>query len=103
MARKKTSNESETADPAFEEALAEIEEIVEAMEHEQLPLEELVSRFERGSKLLAHCEKILHSARERIELITVGNTTETATGGSDDSIDPADEADADTDDDIRLF
>ena len=60
MARKKsTSGDQPGGEPSFELALAELEEIVAAMEEEQLPLEELVARYEKGSKLLARCESVL--------------------------------------------
>ena len=104
MPRKKTSDIDPEAGSGFEESLAEIERIVEAMEHEQLPLEELVARFERGSHLLDRCEHILRSARERIELITLRNTPDDPpAGGSGAPTDLSDEPDADADDDIRLF
>ncbi len=58
-------------EPSFEQALAELEELVAAMEEDQLPLEELVEHYEKGSKLLARCEAVLDSARKRLELITL--------------------------------
>ena len=113
-ARKKPSNGGPSGDsPTFELALAELEEIVAAMEEEQLPLEELVSRYEKGSKLLARCESVLASARKRLQTISARSIADT--------VDPDDEADLpdedeqapgqpagtpdehDDDDDIRLF
>ena len=76
MARRKTTTEEDAAAPSFEDALAGLEAIVEAMEHEQLPLEELVAYYEKGSTLLDRCESILQSARGRIELITLRNKNE---------------------------
>ena len=106
MARRKTSSNEEQAEPPFEEALAELESIVEAMEHENLPLEDLVSHYEKGSALLKRCESILDSARERIELITLRNenhesTTNTATQAS--ALTQSESPDTTDDDDIRLF
>ncbi len=94
--------------PAFEDAIAGLEEIVEAMEHEQLPLEELVANYEKGSALLNHCEAILKSARSRIELITLRNQNEgvpepAAQSTPASALPPAVEDDPDDDDDIRLF
>jgi len=111
MARKKPSDEADAEPPSFEESLAGLETLVEAMEHEQLPLEELVSHYEKGSALLGRCESILKSARERIELITLRNqneialesgtgTTQAAAPSTDTTDDPDD---PDDDDDIRLF
>jgi exodeoxyribonuclease VII small subunit len=110
MARRKNSHDDETTTPSFEEALAGLESIVEAMEHEQLPLEDLVAHYEQGSALLNRCESILQSARERIELITLRNQNEivlpppakmTSISKTLTPIDSTD--DSDDDNDIRLF
>ena len=90
--------------PSFEQALAELEKLVAAMEEDQLPLEKLVESYEQGSKLLARCESVLESARKRLELITLDG------GTGNDQADPAaaedDEAETSADqedDEIRLF
>ena len=111
MSRRKTTAEDAAAAPTFEEALAGLEAIVEAMEHEQLPLEELVTYYENGTALLDRCEAILHSARDRIELITLRAKSEdepvteaksSGTPGLSFPSGPPDDYDHD-DDDIRLF
>lgn len=77
--RKKQAPQQDAADPpAFEQSLEELESLVEAMESEQLPLEKLVAHYEKGSRLLHHCQQLLESARERIELITLDNSGESA-------------------------
>jgi len=53
--------------PSFEEALAQLESIVDSMESGGVPLAELLSRFEQGTKLLHHCEGKLKNAELRIE------------------------------------
>lgn len=107
MARRKT-NPEETGDaPSFEQALEGLETIVEAMENDQLPLEELVACYEKGSALLDRCEQILQSARGRIELITLRNQNGTAndagSSAPDDLSQPSGTPDETDDDDIRLF
>lgn len=109
MPRRKPNTAPDSADPAptFEEAVAGLEEIVETMEHGQLPLEELVAGYEQGSVLLKHCESILSAARGRIELITLRAQEPAvepppAAEPARPSAAPAAEAAAD-DDDIRLF
>ena len=73
MARKQVKK----TDPgSFEDAMGELESLVAAMENDQLPLEELVAHYEKGAGLLQHCEKVLATARKRIELIEVGNSPE---------------------------
>ena len=57
--------------PSFEDSLAELEDMVETMESGQLALEELIASYERGAKLIAHCESVLDGARKRLELITL--------------------------------
>ena len=112
MARRKSTEEETTGEPTFEQALGGLEAIVEAMEHEHLPLEDLVAHYEKGSALLTRCEAILQSARGRIELITLRNQNEIALergiksdeGPSDANLnDPAEDPDDDDDNDIRLF
>ncbi len=83
MARAKKTTESppESSSLSFEEALASLEEIVEQMENGDLPLEELVSHYEKGSKLGVHCEKVLNIAQEKIQLITLN--VESSSGAPD--------------------
>jgi exodeoxyribonuclease VII small subunit len=106
MARRKSSTEEDDSpQPTFEEALTGLETIVEEMEHERLSLEDLVAHYEKGSALLSRCESILQSARERIELITLRNQNEIsldATNKISDAAEPSDDSD-DDDNDIRLF
>ena len=101
MARKKSDTPGENGTDTFEDSLARLETIVEAMENSQLPLEDLVKHYEQGSELLRKCDAFLRSARERIELITLraadGGTEEPRTSA------PAQSEDTDDDDDIRLF
>lgn len=50
--------------------MARLEQIVEAMENEELPLEELIVRYEEGIKLAQTCETKLKSAEKKIEVIS---------------------------------
>ncbi len=54
----------------FESALERLEQIVEEMEGDKLPLEELLGRYEEGTRLVKVCQERLSSAEKRIELIT---------------------------------
>ena len=54
---------------SFEDALAQLEEIVGKLEKGQVPLEESIRIYERGEALKAHCEKLLSAAEKRIEKI----------------------------------
>jgi exodeoxyribonuclease VII small subunit len=57
---------------SFEQALAELEAIVQKLESGQAPLEESIALYERGAKLKGHCEEKLRAAQLRVEKIVVG-------------------------------
>jgi exodeoxyribonuclease VII small subunit len=61
------SNAAPAAAPSFEEAMQRLETIVETMESGEVPLAELLAKFEEGSRLLAQCEQRLKSAELKIE------------------------------------
>ncbi len=56
--------------PTFEEALAELEQIVRDLEDGQIGLEESLSRYETGVSLLKRCYAQLCEAEQRIVTIT---------------------------------
>ena len=93
--------------PTFEEALETLESLVESMENDQLPLEELVSHYEQGAELLRHCETVLGIAKKRIEMIEISPSDE---NGLESGPSPADDAetapqsrDGEESDDIQLL
>lgn len=55
---------------SFEDALAELEEIVRKIDTGQENLADAVDSFERGVLLKKHCEKMLKDAKLKIEKIT---------------------------------
>lgn len=55
---------------SFETAMERLEHIVEEMESDKLPLENLLQRYEEGVKLVRVCEDKLKTAEQRIEIIT---------------------------------
>ncbi len=59
---------------SFEDALKELEEIVQKLESGGVPLEDSIALYERGAALKAHCEAKLKSAQEKIEKIVVSET-----------------------------
>jgi exodeoxyribonuclease VII small subunit len=66
------SEPAEIATLTFEQALAELEQIVARLESGQAPLEDSIRMYERGAALKAHCETRLEAARLRVEKIVVG-------------------------------
>ena len=63
---------ADIASLSFEQALAELEAIVQKLESGQAPLEESIAMYERGARLKAHCEERLRAAQLRVEKIVVG-------------------------------
>jgi exodeoxyribonuclease VII small subunit len=66
------SEPAEIASLSFEQALAELEQIVARLESGQAPLEDSIQLYERGAALKTHCEQRLEAARLRVEKIVVG-------------------------------
>ncbi len=50
--------------------MARLEQIVEQMEADKLPLEEMLERYEEGTKLVQLCSEKLAAAEKKIEIIT---------------------------------
>jgi exodeoxyribonuclease VII small subunit len=59
--------ENKEAKLSFESALEKLETIVESMETGEVPLADLLAKFEEGNKLLKHCETRLKDAELKIE------------------------------------
>jgi exodeoxyribonuclease VII small subunit len=65
-------SEAEIQSLTFEQALAELEQIVSRLESGQAPLEDSIRLYERGAALKSHCEARLEAARLRVEKIVQG-------------------------------
>ena len=50
----------------FEQALAKLEKLADAIEQGKIGLEDSVAKYEEGMTLLKHCRDILASAEQRI-------------------------------------
>lgn len=66
------SETSEIQALSFEQALAELEQIVARLESGQAPLEDSIRMYERGAALKSHCEERLKAAQLRVEKIVQG-------------------------------
>lgn len=63
--------EAAIKDMNFEDALRELESIVEKLERGDAPLEESITIYQRGAKLKAHCEGKLKDAQLKVEKIVL--------------------------------
>lgn len=68
---KSSSKKSEKSveELTYEEALAELEGIVETLEGEQSQLEEAIKLFERGQALAARCASLLEAAQLKVKQV----------------------------------
>jgi exodeoxyribonuclease VII small subunit len=57
----------------FEQALAELEEVVAKLEGGDVALDESIALYERGAKLRARCQAKLAEAEEKVRRITLGD------------------------------
>ena len=55
---------------SFEEALDELEGLVETMEKGELSLEDSLKSFERGVELTRTCQQALKSAEQKVEILS---------------------------------
>ena len=51
----------------FEEALKKLESVVETMESDALPLEQLLAKFEEGTRLVQVCQSRLAEAEVKVQ------------------------------------
>lgn len=73
--------------PDFEQAITQLEEIIERIESGQVGLEKSISEYERGVGLIRRCREVLERAEQRVEELSVQMQADRAggagTGGKD--------------------
>jgi len=67
MADSKAENDTKPLD--FETAMRDLEQLVERLEHGDLPLEESLAAFERGVMLTRTCQIALKEAEQKVEIL----------------------------------
>ena len=60
---------SQVPPKSFEDALAELEQILSDIEGGEVPLEESLVKYERGQFLIQHCRAVLSKAETQIEML----------------------------------
>lgn len=60
----------------FEGSMARLEEIVSLLEKGDAPLEQAMSLFEEGARLLRECTRQLDDAEQKVSLLTAGKEGE---------------------------
>lgn len=90
MSKRAEKNPSD--EPGFEQALAELEALIDKIESGQVGLEACLTHYERGMKLISRCQGVLNQAQTRIASLNVN---------ADGSISAPPSADGDLDDDLN--
>jgi exodeoxyribonuclease VII small subunit len=57
---------------SYEEAAAELERLVSAMEAGQLPLDKLLESYKRGAELLSFCKSRLDAVEAQVQVLEDG-------------------------------
>ncbi|WP_273722991.1 exodeoxyribonuclease VII small subunit [Bartonella sp. AU18XJBT] len=81
---KKEILEGDITTLSFEQALKQLEVIVENLERGDVPLEQSIDIYERGEALKKHCEKLLRVAEAKVEKIQLSEE------GSPEGVEPLD-------------
>ena len=66
--KKQTSN--------FESSLAELESLVDEMEHGDISLEDSLKKFERGIELTRTCQEALQDAEQKVRMLVEKKQTD---------------------------
>lgn len=72
MARSPAATAKHAEPASFEQAVAELDRLVEQMESGQLPLDQLLDGYRRGSELLAFCRGRLQTVEEQVKVLEAG-------------------------------
>jgi exodeoxyribonuclease VII small subunit len=60
------------ATPSYEDALAELERLVQRMEEGQMPLDQMLDSYRRGAELLDLCRARLAKVEEQVKVLEDG-------------------------------
>jgi len=69
MPKSSSKKEKRVEELTYEEALAELEEIVALLEGEQSNLEDAIRLFERGQALASRCSVLLEAAELKVKQV----------------------------------
>ena len=61
----------------FEEAMKELELLVDSLDKGDISLDEAIAAYDRGSQLKDYCQKKLHEAKMKVETIQSSDNTDT--------------------------
>jgi exodeoxyribonuclease VII small subunit len=69
---KAASKETAALPASYEAALQELEQLVAQLESGQLPLDQLLTGYQRGAVLLSFCQQRLQAVEDQIQVLDEG-------------------------------
>ena len=67
MARKKANSEPQPA--SYGDAVQQLEQLVAGLESGQMPLEDLLTQYQRGTELLRYCRDRLQAVENQVKVL----------------------------------
>ena len=64
-----TQAKTDSEQLSFEEAMSQLETIVNEVEQGKIPLAQSIEKYAQGMKLIKHCRNVLEQAEKQIETI----------------------------------
>ena len=61
-------------DMSFEDAMRELEKLVDSLDKGDVSLDEAIAAYDRGSQLKDHCQKKLNEAKMKVETIQASDS-----------------------------
>lgn len=71
---------SDASDVSYADAVIELRDILEELEHEDIDVDRLAERVERAAKLIETCRARIESARAEVDRIVLEVDDETGSG-----------------------
>ena len=67
MARKNANSETHPA--SYGDAVQQLEQLVSGLESGQMPLEDLLAQYQRGTELLTYCRDRLRAVEDQVKVL----------------------------------
>ena len=61
----------------FEDAIKELENLVDSLDKGDVSLDDAITAYDRGAKLKDYCQKKLHEAKMKVEIIQSSDDVDT--------------------------
>ena len=79
MAKTSSTPSAPATSASYEDALGELDRLVQAMETGQLPLDRLLESYKRGAELLNFCRARLEAVEQQVKVLEDGQLKPWAT------------------------